>query len=142
MTPKTKTTFLSEPKNMILAKLGRQNSITWSQVEYTYDHTFLWFPSFRAWSSACLWELGAHWWRVIFTWLVNWLVGGQLIIGPYPISSIWLRIPNEIFYQENIKWDSLNNLPPIVSHYFFTLSIFNCKLKTINAPQIYFRITS
>ena len=56
-------------------------------MEYTYDHTFLWFPRCRAQSSAYSWELGDDCWRVIFTWLVNWLVGGQLISGPYRISN-------------------------------------------------------
>ena len=59
-------------------------------MEYTYDHTFLWFPRCRAWSSAYSWELGADCWRVIFTCLVNWLVGGQLISGTYQISTpLW-----------------------------------------------------
>ena len=57
---------------------------------------FLWFPRCRAWSSAYSWELGANWWRGIFTRWVNELVGSQLISGPYRISTIILAfLPSE-----------------------------------------------
>ena len=46
------------------------------------------------------------------------------------------------FHQANIKLDSLNILPPIVSLYLFKLLIFNCKFKIITVTQIYFKITS
>ena len=61
-------------------------------MEYTYGHRLIWFPSCRAWSSAYSWELGGNCWRVIFTWLVNLLVGGQLISGPQVQYTVFVKI--------------------------------------------------
>ena len=40
-------------------------------------------------------------------------------------QGIQLGITNQIYHQENIKYYSINISPPIVSHYLFTLLIFN-----------------
>ena len=72
-------------------------------MEYTYDHTFLWFPRCRAWSSAYSWELGADWWIVIFTWLVNWLVGGQLISWPVKWRLLFSSRPPVLMSMQKFK---------------------------------------
>ena len=62
-----------------------------------------------------------------------------LLIDCYGIQ---LRITIMRFHWENIGWYSINSFPPIVSCYFFTLLIFNCKFNIITVNQINYRITS
>ena len=49
-------------------------------------------------------------------------------------QGIQLRITYTRLHQEHLKIDSLKNYPPKVSRCFYTLIIFNSKLKIITVP--------